>query len=194
MNMTQVKLYGPLGSRFGREFQFMVSNVRDVMSALSTQLPGFKKYMMDAHHQGLTFAVFVGKRNIGKDELIDPTGGDQIRIVPIYQGSKRQGVLQTIIGVVLIVVGAVLSAYGFGAVGAPMIKFGISLAAGGIAQMLAPQPKGLGASDTPDNGASYVFNGGVNTQAQGNPVPAAYGECWAGSAIISGGIYAEDQQ
>ena len=43
------------------------------------------------------------------------------------------------------------------------------------------------------------MNGAVNTQAQGNPVPLAYGGhdtkgMFTGSAVISGGIYAEEQQ
>ena len=34
----------------------------------------------------------------------------------------------------------------------------------------------------------------VNVTAQGNPVPLLYGEMIVGSATISQGIYAEDQQ
>lgn len=64
---------------------------------------------------------------------------------------------------------------------------------GGVVQMLSPQPKGMGAKDSPDNQPSYSMNGAVNTQAQGNPVPLAYGgPLIVGSALISGGIYAED--
>jgi predicted phage tail protein len=61
-----------------------------------------------------------------------------------------------------------------------------------------PQPKGLGAKDSAENAPSYSMNGTVNTQAQGNPVPVAYGGhdskgMFIGSAVISGGILAEDQ-
>jgi predicted phage tail protein len=38
------------------------------------------------------------------------------------------------------------------------------------------------------------MNGAVNVQAQGNPEPLAYGEVIAGSVVVSGGMYAEDQQ
>ncbi|AMP15481.1 hypothetical protein CPter291_3244 [Collimonas pratensis] len=38
------------------------------------------------------------------------------------------------------------------------------------------------------------MNGAVNTQAQGNPEPLLYGEAIVGSVVVSGGIYAEDQQ
>ncbi|MEL4893531.1 hypothetical protein PQU63_18765 [Xanthomonas protegens] len=63
----------------------------------------------------------------------------------------------------------------------------------GIVQILLLMQKGLGAQDSPANKLSYAFNGPVNTQAQGNPVPVAYGDTWCGSAVISGGIFAKDQ-
>ncbi|HHH1307693.1 TPA: tail assembly protein, partial [Yersinia enterocolitica] len=39
----------------------------------------------------------------------------------------------------------------------------------------------------------YAFGGPVNTVAQGNPIPIGYGERIIGGAIISAGIYTEDQ-
>ena len=65
---------------------------------------------------------------------------------------------------------------------------------GGVAQLLSPQQRGLSAKDGPENGASYNFNGPVNTTAQGNPVPLLYGELIIGSATVSAGIYSQDQQ
>jgi len=59
--------------------------------------------------------------------------------------------------------------------------------------MLSPQQRALSAKDGPNNGASYNFNGPVNTTAQGNPVPLLYGELFVGSSTISAGIYSEDQ-
>ncbi|MEL6098134.1 tail assembly protein, partial [Stenotrophomonas maltophilia] len=76
---------------------------------------------------------------------------------------------------------------------------GWSLAIGGVVQMLSPQPRGLGAKESAENAPNYSMNGPVNVQAQGNPVPVAYGGhdtkgMVVGSVVISGGIYAEDQQ
>jgi predicted phage tail protein len=80
------------------------------------------------------------------------------------------------------------------AVVAPMMfGMGVSMAMGGVVQLLSPQQRGLSTRDSPDNGASYSFNGPVNTSAQGNPVPVLYGRMIVGSAVISAGIYAEDQ-
>jgi hypothetical protein len=39
---------------------------------------------------------------------------------------------------------------------------------------------------------SYVFSGVVNTIAQGECIPIAYGEVMAGSAVVSAGIESRD--
>ncbi len=185
-SLKKVILYGPMRKRFGREFELAVSSPKEAIHALCVQVEGFKKYLFDAKSKGLTFAVFIGKRNVGEDSLEDPAGTDEIRIAPVIEGSKRAGLLQTIAGVVLIVVGAYTGIQ-------PLMNLGVSLALGGVVQMLSPQPKGLGAKDDPGNLPSYSMDGAVNTQAQGNPVPVCYGgPLIIGGAIISGGIYAED--
>ncbi|MBG3850067.1 tail assembly protein [Xanthomonas sp. WHRI 8391] len=185
-----VRLYGVLRAKFGKEFRLAVASPAEAIRALSVQLPGFQAFLMGAKDRGLTFAVFNGRRNLNKDQLHDPPGDDAIRIAPVLQGAKRGGVLQTIIGAVLIVAGFIAIATPFGA---PLISAGVSMVLGGVVQMLSPTQKGLGTQDSPDNRPSYAFNGPVNMQAQGNPVPVAYGDTWTGSAVISGGIFAEDQ-
>lgn len=183
--MRTVKLYGPMRTRFGREYQLNVSSPAEAIRALCVQIPGFKQYLAESKAAGLAFAVFIGNRNITKDGLHDPVGGDEIRIAPIIEGSKRGGILNIILGIVLIVVGVYTANVG-------LIVNGGIMVVGGVVQMLAPQPKGLGAKDDPNNQPSYSMNGAVNTQAQGNPVPLPYGRLIVGSALISGGIYAED--
>ncbi|MDS6449083.1 tail assembly protein [Xanthomonas perforans] len=189
-----VRLYGVLRAKFGKEFRLAVASPAEAIRALSVQLAGFQAFLMGAKDRGLTFAVFNGRRNLSQDQLHDPPGDDAIRIAPVLQGSKRGGVLQTILGAVLVVVGVVLSANGLGVIGVPLTNAGIAMVIRGVVQMLSPTQKGLGTQDSPDNRPSYAFNGPVNTQAQGNPVPVAYGDTWTGSAVISGGIFAEDQQ
>lgn len=187
-----VILSGPLGREFGREFRLAVNSPAEAVRALCIVVPGFQRFLATAKQKGLEFAVFIGRQNIAKEQLNDPPGGDVIRIAPVLVGAKRGGVLQTIIGAVLIVVGVY---FGF----QPAINLGVSMVIGGVVQMLSPQPKGLGAKDSAENAPSYSMNGTVNTQAQGNPVPLAYGGhdtkgMLIGSAVISGGILAEDQQ
>lgn len=191
-----VRLYGVLRAKFGKEFRLAVASPAEAIRALSVQLPGFQAFLMGAKDRGLTFAVFNGRRNLTQDQLHDPPGDDDIRIAPVLQGSKRGGTLQTIIGAALIVVGAAVNIMSGGSlawIGTPLINAGVAMVIGGVVQMLSPTPKGLGTQESPDNQPSYAFNGPVNMQAQGNPVPVAYGDTWTGSAVISGGIFAEDQ-
>ena len=193
--LRTVRLYGVLGSKFGRKYQLAVSNAREAAHALSVLLPGFEAYMMNAHTKGMGFSVFVGKTNLAQDELEYPVGDDDIRIAPIMMGAKKGGMMNIIAGAVLIVAGIAVTYMTFGgasAVGWAMIEAGIGIMAGGIVQMLTPVPKGLGAKDHTDNTASYNFNGPVNTQAQGNPVPLLYGRLIVGSAVISAGIRSDD--
>lgn len=194
MTATTVILSGPMRKRFGREFSLHLDSKspREAMRAMCVVVPGFSAYLEGAHERGVEFAVFRGigssEENIGLDRFDQPAGS-VIRIAPVVRGSKQAGLLQTILGVVLIVVGILTSEFGGGVLIAP----GIALAAGGVVQMLSPQPKlGKGSADGAGGQTSYVFNGPINTTAQGGCVPIAYGKCRVGSAIISAGMQAQD--
>jgi predicted phage tail protein len=199
-----IRLYGKLGAKFGRVHYLAVNSAAEAVRALGVLHQGFNRFMAESKDMGLAFAVFYGKRNISKDELCDPPSRNDIRIAPVVQGSKSGGSLQTIIGVVIIAVASFYSggaaaggaglfgtaSAGWAAVGA----VGISLAIGGVAQMIAGTQKGLSSSESADNKPSYNFSGIKNTTTQGNPVPLCYGEMTVGSAVASFGIVAEDQQ
>jgi predicted phage tail protein len=185
--MQVVLLSGSLARFFGRKHRITTSGgFRDIMGYFKSQFHGFERHMMESSEKGLRYAVFNGRQNISEDDLDKPTGRNVIRIVPVISGSKRAGLIQTIVGVVLIAVGS-----WFGQPWA--VQLGIGLTIGGAMQMLSPQAKGLGTQDSPNNRPSYSFNGPVNTSVQGNPVPLLYGRMIVGSAVISAGIYSEDQ-
>lgn len=191
--LRTIRLYGKLGARFGRSFRMAVRSPAEAVAALCSQLPGFEAELMGSKDRGIGYAVFADKRNLAEDELAHPTGQADIRIAPMLLGAGGDnGVLNIILGAVLVVVGAILTAYGFGAIGAPLASMGWGMIIGGVAQLLFPAPKG-GPEDRPENRPSYAFAGPVNTQAQGNPVPVLYGEMIVGSAVISAGIEAKDQ-
>ena len=192
--MSQIELGGALGKVFGRTHYRLISKICEVGTALSKTIPGFESYMISSQRRGLTFAIFKGKKNIGKDDLGFPVTGEVIRIVPVIIGSKKAGVLQTILGAVLVAVGVVLSFTPWAAASPFLYKFGAAMMLGGVVQMLSPQPSGLASKQSADNRASYAFGGVTNTAAQGNPVPLLYGRRRIGGAIISAGIYVGDQQ
>lgn len=193
--LTTIRLYGVLGARFGRVHRLAVQTSAEAVKALCINLDGLESYFLNAKKNGMTFAVFRGKRNIGADDFKNLAGSTDIRIAPVMEGAKKAGLFQTILGAVMVVAGIVVTGMTFGSagvIGAGMVSAGIGMMAGGIYQMLSPQSKGLQSRDDPDNKPSYAFGGSVNTLAMGNPVAILYGEREIGGAIISAGIVAED--
>ena len=197
VTMIQIELCGILGKTFGKVHHRLISTTHEATRALAATIPGFEKFMISSQRRGLTYAVFKGKKNIGIDDLGFPVTGEVIRIVPIVMGSKRGGILQTVLGAVLVAVGAVMT-YMSGGTASPLaaglMTSGIGMMAGGVIQMLSPQPAGLASKQDADNKPSYAFGSVTNTAAQGYPVPLLYGKRRIGGAIISAGIYVEDQQ
>lgn len=192
--MTRIELSGELGKIFGKIHHRLINKVSEAGTALAKTIPGFESYMISSKSRGLTFAVFKGMKNIGVDDLGFPVTGEVIRIVPVIIGGKKAGVLQTVLGAVLVAAGAVLSFTPWAAASPFLYKFGAAMMLGGVVQMLSPQPSGIASKQSADNRASYAFGGVTNTAAQGYPVPLLYGRRRIGGAIISAGIYVEDQQ
>lgn len=193
MAMRDIRLYGVLGSKFGREYRLDCNSPADAVQALCNMVPGFEQFMRTADQKGLVFAVFSGKRNLSEDELIfRGTEDEVIRIAPIIKGSKNNGIFQVILGVVLVVVGF----FSYGSTtpeGMALIAAGVGSALGGVVQMLSPMPKTTGTGEEDGNNPSTGFGGPVTTTSTGHPVPLLYGEFEVGGAVLSGGIYTEDQ-
>ncbi|MCZ4058227.1 tail assembly protein [Pantoea sp. LMR881] len=197
--LVTIELYGQLGKIFGKVHKRSVRTNAEAVHALCKTLDNFERYLNNSKIRGLTFAVFRGKKNIGIDDMGYPVTGETIKIVPQVIGSKKAGALQTILGAVLVVVGVVIGYVsgwtGVGwAIGSKMAMMGAAMMLGGVVQMLSPQTAGLASKQDADNQASYAFGGATNTAAQGYPVPLLYGQRLIGGAIISAGIYVEDQQ
>ena len=192
--LSTIRLYGEMGARFGRVHHLAVDSCAEAISALSAILPGFDQYMRDSQSRGLTFAPFIGKRNIGFNEMSQPIpDGEEFRIAPIIIGNKKGGLFQTILGAAMIVTGVVASFIPGGQAVSPyLVAAGISTAAGGVMQMLSPQATGMKIREDDANAPSYAFGQPVNTTAQGNIVGVLYGEREIGGAIISAGIIANE--
>ncbi|MEX9792381.1 tail assembly protein [Morganella morganii] len=197
--MIKIELGGVLGKTFGKTHQRLVSTTSEAVRALCCTIPGFEQFLNTSKSRGLTFAVFRGKKNIGEDDLGFPVTGDVIRIIPVVIGSKRGGLFQTIFGAVLVAAavfmsGGIGAAFAAGGMTGFMATTGAAMMLGGIIQMLSPQPNGIAMKDQGENKPSYAFGAPTNTVSQGYPVPIGYGKRRIGGAVISAGIYVEDQQ
>lgn len=184
--LKTVKFYGVLAKKFGKQFKVEAATTREAMRLIAVQVAGFEQFMLNAHHHGLRFAVFLDKHNIGDNEVDMHSNCSVIKVVPKVQGAGGNGgIFQLILGVVLIVVGVVT--------GNPaLIGAGIGIAVGGVAQMLMPKVESQDQNQD-GNRANFGFGGAVTTIGQGNPVPILYGEREIGGFVISGAQYPEDQ-
>ncbi|MGQ7862602.1 tail assembly protein [Pseudomonas sp. 32A] len=182
--MTTILLYGQL-RQFGRSFRLSVRSPAEAIKALCVQIPGFERFLSNAKSRGIEFAVFRGSKALGEGEL-GFAGNGEIRIAPVITGSKRAGLLQTIVGAILIAVSFIP---GFQVLAAP----GVALVAGGVIQLLSPQAGGLKTSAAPENTPGYAFGSAKNTTASGNPASLCAGRRRWGGAIVSAAIYAEEQ-
>lgn len=181
-----VEMSGTLGKLFPGEREYLLDtgSAKEVFSALRATLDGFTDEIKRLDALGMRFAIYQNGKNIGEKDLAKG-GTRRLRIVPVVSGSKRAGLLQTIIGAILIIAGPFTGGATYGP--------GIALVAGGVIQMLSPQAKGLSQSAAPENLPSYAFGSAKNTTASGNPVPICIGERRWGGAIISASIEAQDK-
>ena len=101
---------------------------------------------------------------------------------------------QTIFGAVLVAVGFALS-FTPAAVASPFLyKMGAAMMLGGVVQMLTPSGTQGMTMDSGDTRKSYSFGSPINQSAAGNGVNLLYGKRLVAGVLISGGIYAEEQQ
>ncbi|WP_273199413.1 tail assembly protein [Pseudomonas sp.] len=183
-----VMLYGVLGARFGRVHHLAVASGAEAIHALCVKIPGFKRFLRFSEERGLNYAIFRGKKNLSENEIgMRQDTVESIRIAPIVIGSKGGGLFATIAGLALVVIGAVTQQYYLAAAG-------VGLMIGGIAMSMSPSPAGILDKEGDGNRPSYAFGGAVTTMAQGRCKPLLYGERDIGGALISAGVFSEDQQ
>jgi predicted phage tail protein len=198
--LRKIKLYGRLAKFLGRRvFEADVASAAEAVRFLLVNFPQLEKHMADQHYR-----VSVGKYDLTADELHDPAGQQEIKIVPVLAGAGG-GAGKILAGIALIalsvfalpvILGNAVWAgtIGYGtAVGIinAGIGIGASLVLGGVAQLLTPTPKinipGT-QQDNNDPRKSYSCSGIQQTSRQGVPVPIVYGETLVGSVVISAGI------
>jgi predicted phage tail protein len=183
--LRTIRIYGRLAKFLKRrKFEAEVSSAAEAVRFLLANFPQLEQHMADQHYR-----VSVGSYDLAVDELHDPAGLQEIKIVPVVAGAGAVG--RIIAGVALLAIGFLVP--GIGALGVQLlVGTGASLVLGGVAQLLTPVPRTVGLGSTSDTvkdpRKSYSFSGIQNTSRQGLPVPIVYGETLVGSVVISAGI------
>lgn len=190
--MITVLLQGAMGKQFGRRHRLDISTPAEALRALQANYPGFRAWLIK--HRETPFRVLTGSEAIDASGLGHCTG-KTIKFVPLIGGRGTIG--RIILGAVLIYFSAGIgAAFATELISASTISglvtnLGVSLILGGLSQLLFKPPKREVSNERPDNKPSYVFDGAVNTVAQGNCVPVLYGELIVGSQVISSGLSVE---
>lgn len=195
--MRKIRLLGELGKKFGRVFKLDVKTPAEAIRALCVNLPGFEAHLANSQKRNVGYKVIQGTDELDENGLLLPLGRQDLKIVPVLMGSGRLG--RILVGGALIFA-SVFNPLGFfggtalltGTAATIATAVGTSLVIGGVSELLFPAPKAPTLQDRPDNKPSYVFNGAINTTAQGYPVPVGYGRMIVGSAVISAAISTED--
>lgn len=194
--MQTIRVYGHLAKLLRRRsFKAAVSSAAEAVRFLVVNFPWLEKHMATQHYR-----VLVGDYSLTIDELHNPSGQQQIKIVPVIGGAGGD-LGAVLLGAALIIgsfffpaaAGAAaalqIGASTFSTFGAGLFMAGASLVIGGVASLLSPTPQlTLGSDGANDPRKSYSFSGIQNTSRQGVPVPIVYGETLVGSVVISAGI------
>lgn len=175
--LKEIRLYGHLGKRFGKVHRFAINSPAEALAALRANYPDFAAALTEL--DGMAYRIYVDFDEVGEQQLGNPTGREVIRIVPVVSGSGT---------VVAEVIWYVASMYATNVAFAMVVNY---LAYMAVSSLLAPSPPVIGTTDRPENKPSYLFDGAINTAAQGNPVPVGYGRVMVGSQVLYAGLAVE---
>ena len=216
--MTQVKLLGELGKKFGTDWSSSSKTVRDIFKLIDCQVDGLQDYLKDCHERNIGFTIQNGEDFIeDANELVMPLLKDTVIITPVPAGSGKG--LGKIIGSILLFsfmfynpsmfmgditsskmvgsetittlkkVGEGLNMAQAGLEGHTLNTLGSATALLGVNLALA----GITEMVMPDAGKntddpSFLFNGAENNIEQGSPVPLLYGKMKIAGFPISQGF------
>ena len=192
--LRTIRIYGRLAKFLKRrKFEAEVSSAAEAVRFLLANFPQLEQHMADQHYR-----VSVGSYDLTVDELHDPAGQQEIKIVPVVAGAGAVGRIiagVALIGLSILTAGATIGLLGLAAplaISPILVGIGASLVLGGVAQLLTPVPRTVPPGSTSDTvkdpRKSYSFSGIQNTSRQGLPVPIVYGETLVGSVVISAGV------
>ena len=202
--LSKVKVYGKLAEFCGgnTEFDAVINQPIDAVRFLKANFAGLEKHMSNQHYQ-----VYMGEHNIDEDLLDFPSGGFDIKIIPVVVGSGNVG--KILAGIALIGFAVFTGGAGFGVLSQPVFgktagalmlgslnvsalagKLGMLLVLSGVAGLLTPTPELP--DDESDPIKSFSFSGVQQTSRAGIAVPVVYGKMLVGSIPISTIITTED--
>ncbi|WP_386696667.1 tail assembly protein [Lonepinella sp. MS14436] len=182
--MATITFHGDL-KRFSHEpISLEVSNFKELMNGLLTQIQGLRQYLMKGYYK-----VRIGKNRYLTEEQIKTNPSinldeqSAVHFTPVISGAgKAGGIISAIAGVVLIVVGVVFQQY-------YLVGYGAGLLLGGAVMLMTKIPTMTNtSSEDGEKQQSTSFSNIKNLTPQGKPIPLLYGKMLTSLVLVSQGV------
>lgn len=186
---------GDLGVVLGRtewKLHLTQPSVAEALRAIDVNTGGKLHAYLSNEGKQKPYRIALGREEnvIDREELRNPSGMQDIYILPVVSGNES-GAVKAIIGAILLIVAwwnpyswFYIAGEGLTMVGVATVTVGSSLFLGGVTQMLTPTP-GFDANREGDSRGSNIFGGNASAISQGGAVGLIYGRIRATPMPIS---------
>jgi predicted phage tail protein len=188
----KILLHGRLKKYASEAIEVSVDTVEQAVHALCLHCPSMKQERIK---ERITMQILGYECKDSLYAKLDPSV-TELHFFPAFVGAggKSGGFLQIAIGIALIAIAAPAGlALLSGTMGSIALSMGISLALGGLMQLMAPAPnRDSGNDGATDPAASKYIGATVNSTKIGTRIPIIYGMVRAGGHYISFDVDAKD--
>ena len=189
--MVQVKFYGDLKRFADSPIELEVSNFKELMSGLFTQIKGLRQHIRKGYYKIRVGSKYLSEEQLKTTPIIDLKDGCTVHLTPVVAGAgKGGGVFQIVAGIVIIA--ASIISYQWHGVGyGSALMFGVTgaaMALGGVMTMLAKVPSMSDYGKDGEKKQSTSFSNIKNLTPQGRPIPLLYGKMLTSLVLISQGV------
>ena len=179
-----------------KEHTLNVNDILDIRNALESLFPRLGihiRQIKNGNNRRENMALINKNKRIlnREDYFINRLTQDdtEFMVVPLFWGGGGDAnVIQMIAGAALILVGAVITFFGGGIVGIPMITAGAGMLISGVIGKLMATDLPDETTDSEARRDNKIFNGLQNTIVSNTPVALIYGRTRVGGQFISGEI------
>lgn len=190
--MAKITFHGNLKRFADGPIELEVSNFKELMSGLFTQIKGLRQHISKGYYKIRVGSKYLSEEQLKTNPLSELRDGCTVHFTPVISGAGRgMSVGQIILGTVLIAAafwtgGASIAAWGTGAT--MMGSMGASLLLTGVAGLLTKMPDMNSRIDEGDKKQSTSFSNLRNLTPQGRPIPLLYGKMMTSLVLVSQGI------
>ena len=180
--MAKIKFYGDLKRFADKPIELDVSNFKELMSGLLTQIKGLQQHLRNGYYKVRIGNHALSEAQLKTDPAVKLTTDCTVHFTPVIVGAgKAAGIISVVAGVVLIAAGAITQQW-------YLAGYGAGLLLGGASMLMTKMPNMNSRIDEGEKKQSTSFSNIRNLTPQGRPIPLLYGKMMTSLVLISQGI------